>query len=283
MKYFDSHSHYTERKFNRDRHELFVDMQKEGVEYVVDCFGAKEMNLGLSLAKKYDFYYMCINDFSHYGRDDLDIETNEALINKLVEESVVKLRKLCAENKKIVAYGECWMDFRRTEKTPAEIEKAAFWFSKDLEVARKVGLPAVIHSGNADQEAFDVVKKTDMPDYGHGKGILHCYLGPPQMALDYIDMGYLISVTGLVTHRSPRGKNLVEVVKVVPLENMVIETDCPYLTPEPFRDKRNDSSYLRLVVEEIAKIKNISPQEVAEITTFNAKKIFFGKKLLQNC
>ena len=276
MNYFDAHSHYTNRKFNRDRHELFAEMQKEGVAYVVDCFGAKEMNLGLSLAKKYDFYYMCINDWNHYGKEDLDIsiESNVSLIEKLVDETVVKLKKLCAENKKIVGYGECWMDFRRTEKTPAEVQKAAFWLSKDLEVARRVGLPAVIHSGNADQESFDLIKNTDMPNYGFGKGMMHCYLGPPQMAMDYIDMGYLISVTGLVTHRSPRGRNLVEVVKKIPLEYMVIETDCPYLTPEPFRYRRNDSSLLRITVEEIAKIKNVSPQKVAEITTANAKALF---------
>ena len=276
MNYFDAHSHYTDRKFNRDRHELLSDMQKEGVAYVVDCFGAKEMTLGLSLAKKYDFYYMCINDWNNYGKDDLDInvESNVSLIEKLVDETVVKLKKLCSENKKIVAYGECWMDFRRTEKTPAEIKKAAFWLSKDLEVARRVGLPVVIHSGNADQESFDLIKNTNMPNYGFGKGMMHCYLGPPQMAMDYIDMGYLISVTGLVTHRSPRGRNLVEVVKKIPLEYMVIETDCPYLTPEPFRDKRNDSGFLRITVEEIAKLKNVSPQEVAEITTSNAKALF---------
>jgi len=248
-------------------------MHSNGVEYIVDCVGEKNRSLGLQLARKYNFYYLCIID-DHYYKTDLDINENEALINKLVDETVVKLKKLCAENKKIVAYGECWMDFRRTEKTPAEIEKASFWFAKDLEVARRVGLPPVIHSGNADEESFRVIKNTDMPNYGHGKGMMHCYLGPPNMALDYIDMGYLISVTGLVTHRSPRGKNLVEVVKRVPLEHMIIETDCPYLTPEPFRDKRNDSGLLRLTVEEIAKIKDVYPEEVAEVTTHNAKLLY---------
>ena len=155
------------------------------------------------------------------------------------------------------------------------MQKQSFWFGKDLEVARRVGLPALIHSGNADQEAFDVIKRTDMPDYGFGKGVLHSYLGPPQMALDYIDMGYLISITGLVTHRSARGKNLAEVVKTVPLSHMLIETDCPYLTPEPFRDRRNDSSLLRLTVEAIAEIKGISEEEVAEATMANAK-AFYG-------
>jgi len=273
MKYIDSHSHYTDRKFSRDRHELLTQLHNEEVEYIVDCVGEKNRSLGLQLANKYDFVYLCISD-DHYYKTDLNIEENKTLIEKLLEETVVKLKKLCAENPKIVAYGECWMDFRRTEPSPAEVQKQSFWFEKDLEVAKKVGLPVVIHSGSADKEVLNVLKNYDMPNYGNGKGMMHCYLGPPKMAFDFIEMGYLISVTGLVTHRSPRGKNLVETVKIVPLEHMVIETDCPYLTPEPFRDRRNDSGFLRLTVEEIAKIKGVSPQEVAEKTSANAKALF---------
>lgn len=275
MKYFDSHSHYASyEKRYKDMPELFAEMQKQGVAYVVDCFGTSKKNaldLGLSLAKKHDFFYICINDFGHYG----DAESNDpALVSRLVEESIDRVKKLRAENEKIVAYGECYMDFRKFEKTAAEIDSQSIWLKADFDVAKGAGLPVCIHSGNADQECFDVVKNTDMPDYGGGKGMMHCYLGPPKMALDYIDMGYLISVTGLVTHRSPRGKNLVEVVKKVPLSHMIIETDCPYLTPEPFRDRRNDSSLLRITVEAIAKIKNISEEEVAETTTANAKALY---------
>jgi len=274
MKYFDSHSHYTDRKFSRDRHELFAEMQEDGVAYVVDCFGTtkeKELNIGLSLARKYDFFYICINDFGHYGNADM---RDTALAARLIDESVERMKKLRAENKKIVAYGECYMDFRKTEKTADTLAEQTAYLKADFEIAKRVGLPVVIHSGNADQEAFDVIKDIEMPDYGFGKGMMHCYLGPPQMALDYIDMGYLISVTGLVTHRSARGKNLVEVVKKVPLSHMIIETDCPYLTPEPFRDRRNDSSLLRLTVEAIADIKNVSAAKVAEVTTANAKALY---------
>jgi len=274
MKYFDAHSHYTDKRFSRDRHELFAEMQKDGVAYVVDCFGThkeKQLNIGLSLAKKYDFFYICINDFGHYGDADL---RDTALAARLIDESVERMKKLRAEHKKIVAYGECYMDFRKYEKTTDELAKQTAWLKADFEIAKKVGLPVVIHSGNADYESFDIIKNLDMPNYGGGKGMMHCYLGPPQMALDYIDMGYLISVTGLVTHRSARGKNLVEVVKKVPLSHMIIETDCPYLTPEPFRDRRNDSSLLRLTVEAIAELKNISPEEVAETTTANAKALY---------
>jgi len=274
MKYFDAHSHYTNGKFSRDRHELLAKIQKEGVAYIVDCFGThreKDLNIGLSLAKKYNFFYICINDFGHYGDANMRDTTLAVL---LIDESVERMKKLCAQNKKIVAYGECYMDFRKTDKTADSIAEQTAYLKADFEIAKRVGLPVVIHSGNADQEAFDVIKHIEMPDYGGGRGMMHSYLGLPQMALDYIDMGYLISVTGVVTHRSPRGKNLVEVVKKVPLSHMLIETDCPYLTPEPFRDKRNDSSLLRLTVEAIADIKNVSAQEVAEITTANAKALY---------
>jgi len=274
MKYFDAHSHYAsyERRY-KDMPKLFAEMQRGGVAYVVDCFGtgSKGLDIGLSLAKKYDFFYICINDFGHYGDADM---RDTALAARLIDESVERMKKLCAQNKKIVAYGECYMDFRKHEKTADSIAEQTAYLKADFEIAKRVGLPVVIHSGNADQEAFDVIKDIEMPDYGFGKGMMHCYLGPPQMALDYIDMGYLISVTGLVTHRSARGKNLVEVVKTVPLSHMIIETDCPYLTPEPFRDRRNDSSLLRLTVEAIAELKNISPEEVAETTTSNAKALY---------
>jgi len=250
-----------------------LDMHDEGVEYIVNSTSGKDIKWGLQMAKKYHFVYLSILDDGYYN-EKADIDKEEAQIDELLKQTIEKLKKLCAENKKIVAMGEFGIDFRRTQPTPEEVRKQSFWFNKDLEASRQLGLPVVIHSGNACEVVFDLLKQADMPDYGHGRGMIHCYLGSPQMAMDYIDMGYLISVTGLVTHRSPRGKNLVEVVKRVPLENMVIETDCPYLTPEPFRDKRNDSSFLRLTVEEIAKIKNVTPAEVAEVTTANAKALF---------
>lgn len=273
MKYFDAHAHYLHGKFNRDRDRLMANLYKDNVEYIINSTSSTELDRGLQFANKYDFVYLSILDDGYY-REDADLEKEEELIDELLEDSVAWLKELCARNKKIVAIGEFGMDFRRTKPTPEEVDKQSFWFKKDLEVSRRVELPIVIHSGNACQQVFDLLKEADMPDYGHGKGMIHCYLGSPKMAMDYIDMGYFISITGLVTHGSPRGKNLTEVVRKIPLKSMLIETDCPYLTPEPFRDKRNDSSFLKITVEEIAKIKNISPDEVAEITTSNAKLLF---------
>jgi len=274
MKYFDAHSHYTHGKFSKDRQSTLDKLQKKDVAYVVDCFGTSKeniLNMGLSLAKKYSFFYVCINDFGHYGEVDM---RDPAVFKQLTHESIERMKKLRAENKKIVAYGECYMDFRKYEKTPDSLAEQTAYLKADFAIAKGAGLPVCIHSGNADQEAFDIIKDIEMPDYGGGKGMMHSYLGPPQMALDYIEMGYLISVTGVVTHRSPRGRNLVEVVKKVPLKHMIIETDCPYLTPDPYRDKRNDSSLLKYVVEAIAELKNVSPEKVAAITTENAKALY---------
>jgi len=275
MKYFDSHAHYLAKRFKKDMHKLLVDMHKnDGVEYIVNSTSDSALESGLQLAKKYDFFYLSITMDDFYLDDLEEPEKEESKINELLERTVAKALKLKKESGKIVGWGEFGMDFRKEEPTEKSIKNQSFWFKKDLEAARQLKLPVVIHSGNACDMVFDLLKAANMPDYGNGKGMIHSFLGSPELAQRYIKMGYLISVTGVVTHRSPRGRNLAQVVKKVPLENMVIETDAPHLTPEPFRDRRNDSSYLKLVVEEIAKIKNVSPQEVAKITTSNAKALF---------
>ena len=279
MKYFDSHAHYNHRKFSKDRNEILLEMRSKDVEYIVDSISIENLRHGLQMAKKHDHVYLCINDHGHidgeyYGKPHFDLDLHGAIIEQNVAEAMERVKNLCKQHKKIVAYGECYMDFRRSDKTPKTIREQSYFLLKDLEVARAAGLPVCIHSGNADDESFAVIKSIDMPDYGGGRGMMHSYLGPPKMALEYIDMGYLISVTGVVTHRSARGKNLAEVVKTIPLSGMIIETDAPYLTPEPFRDKRNDSSLLRYVVEAIAELKRVRPEEVAEITLANAKALY---------
>ena len=274
MKYFDAHAHYLAKRFSRDRDRLLSNMHKnDNVEYIVNSTSHKELEQGLQLANKYDFLYLSITCDDFYF-ENADIDIHESKINEVFERAIAKMQRLCEGNKKIVAWGEFGCDFRRTEATSEEIKKQSFWFRKDCEMARQLKLPVVIHSGNACQLVFDLLEEADLPDYGYGRGMIHSYLGTPKMALEYMEMGYLISITGVVTHRSARGKNLVEVVKKLPLKNMVIETDCPHLTPEPYRNERNNSGYLNFVVDEIAKIKNVPPEEVAETTLSNAKSLF---------
>ena len=271
MKYFDAHAHYLAKRFNRDRHSLLLNMHKNGVEGIINSTSTLELEQGLQLATKYDFVYLSIGDCGAYT-------TPPEGDKYMSEEILAKMIKLCEDNKKIVAWGEIGIDLRREEERNEEYPNGTanqiYWFKKQLDAAKQVKLPVVIHSGNACQLVFDLLKEADLPDYGYGKGMLHCYLGTPKMALEYVEMGYLISITGVVTHRTARGRNLVKTVKKVPIEKMVIETDCPHLTPEPIRNRRNDSSNLKLVVEEIAKIKNMSPEEVARITTANAKAFY---------
>jgi len=274
MKYFDAHAHYLARRFNKDRHNLLLNMHKNGIEAIVNSTSTLELEKGLQLAKKFDFVYLSVGDCAAYT-------TPPEGDKYMSEEILAKMIKLCEGNKKIVAWGEIGIDLRREEERnkeyPHGTQNQIYWFKKQLDAAKQVKLPVVIHSGNACQLVFDLLEEADLPDYGHGKGMLHCYLGTPKMALEYIEMGYLISITGIVTHQTARGRNLVETVKKVSLDKMLIETDCPHLTPEPIRNQRNDSSNLRLVVEKIAKIKNISPEEVARTTTANAK-AFYGIK-----
>ena len=270
MKYIDSHAHYLAKRFNRDRHKLLLDIHKNrGVEYIINSTSTLELEEGVKLAEKYDFVYLSIGDGCAY--------TSGPEGDKYISEDILaSMIKLAKENKKIVGWGENGIDFRRPEgRTKQGKENQIYWFNRQLDASKQAELPVVIHSGNACQTVFDILKAADLPDYGYGKGMIHSYLGTPKMALEYIEMGYLISITGVVTHATPRGKNLAEVVKRIPLERVLIETDCPHLIPEPYdRKSRNHSGNLEFVVEKIAEIKNVSPEEVAEVTTANAKSFY---------
>jgi len=223
------------------------------------------MDAALQLAKKYGFVYLSVGDCGSCTSPPAGDEF-------ISDEILAKMIKFCRDNKKVVAWGEIGIGLNREEHTRGRgKENQIYWFKKQLEAARQVKPPIVIHSRDACQLVF-VLKEADMPDYGHGKGTIHCYSGTPEMALQYVEMGYLISIGRVVTYRTAR--NLVETVKRVPLDKILIETDCPYLSPEPNRGQRNDSNNLELVVEKIAEIKNISPEKVAEATTSNAMSLF---------
>ena len=269
MKYFDAHAHYLSKQFNKDRHKLLLDIHRAGVEYIVDSINVLELEKGAELTQKYDFMYLSIGDYGPW-----EVSPKEA-VEAEIERHITDMIRLCQINKKVVALGEMGLDMRRGQ-TMQSLEKdySIYWFKRQLEAAKEVKRPVVIHSGDACQPVFDILRKADMPDYGHGKGMIHCYLGTPKMALEYVEMGYMISISGVITHKSARGKNLVEVAKIVPLKNMVIETDCPYLAPEPFRGKRNDSQNLYYITENIGKILGVSRKDVAKTTTDNALRLF---------
>lgn len=271
MKYFDAHAHYIGNRFKKDRHQLFLDMHKNGgVEYIVNSTSTLELDEGVQLAKRYDFIYLTIGDNCAYT---CGAEGDEYMSAEMLE----KMIRLAKSNKKIVAWGEIGIGLNREHHIINNgKESQIYWLKKQLEAAKQVKLPVVIHSRDACQLVFDILKEADMPECGYGKGMLHCFNSSPQLAVDYVKMGYLISISGIVTYSN--AWHLVETVRRIPLDKLLVETDCPYLTPEPYgRKERNDSSKLKLIVDKIAEIKNISPEEVSEVTTSNAK-LFYGIK-----
>ena len=255
--YFESHAHYDDRRFDADRHEIITACKTMGVEYIINI-GAdlRSSKKSVQLAERYDFIYATVGVHPHYAKS-------------LDESSFSDLVKLTKESK-VVAVGEIGLDFYR-DLSPRDVQRK--WFERQLELAKECGLPAVIHSRDACQEVYDTVKAKKLSERdGRGAGVIHCFTGSAEMARRYVELGYFIGIAGPLTYRNAR-KN-VETVDCIPLERILIETDCPYLTPEPFRGKRNDSQNLKYICEKISEIKQIPLEKVMKITAENGKALF---------
>lgn len=253
--YFDSHAHYDDGRYRADRDELLEGLPLRGVGFVVNI-GAdmRSSEKGIRLAEKYPYIYASVGVHPHSAKD-----MNAGDLVKM--ESWLK-------HPKVVAVGEIGLDFFHNY-SPQDVQRE--WFKKQLAVAEAADVPVVIHSREAAQEVFDILCASTVR-----RGVIHCYAGSAEMAKEYVKMGFLIGVGGVVTFS--KGRKLAEVVKELPIETILIETDCPYLTPEPYRDKRNDSSYLKFIVEKIADIKGMRSEDVASITTENALALYQIKK-----
>ncbi len=251
--YFESHAHYDDRRFNEDRYELIEALKNEHNVHNIINIGADmpSSERSIELAEKYDFIYAAVGVHPHEA-DSLD------------EDKFAHLRELTKE-KKVVAVGEIGLDFYY-DNSPRDIQR--YWFKRQLELAKEVDLPVVIHSRDAAQECFDIIKES-----GVRKGVIHCYSGSAEMAADYIKMGFKIGVGGVVTYKN--SKKLVETVKNISIDDILIETDSPYLAPSVVRGTRNDSSNLKYVVKKIAELKEMTEEEVADITSKNAVELFF--------
>jgi TatD DNase family protein len=173
-----------------------------------------------------------------------------------------------AANPKVVAIGEIGLDYYWVKDEEGRAKQRE-WFEKQLKLAKEVKLPVIIHSRDAAEDTFNTIKRYNTQS---DKGIVHCYSYSKELALEYVKMGWYIGVGGVVTFKN--GKKLVQTVEAIPIESIVIETDCPYMAPEPFRGQRNSSEYLKYVVEKIADIKGMSPEEVEKITYQNALNIY---------
>lgn len=249
---FDTHAHYDDEKFNEDREKLLEELPELGVGTVVNVGASlKGCRASIEFAKKYPYFYAAVG-------------VHPDACGELDEESFAELEKLCQEEK-VVAVGEIGLDYH-WDVEPREVQKK--WFIRQIELARKLNLPINVHSRDAAEDTFNIIKK-----HAQGlKGIIHCFSGSKELAVEYVKLGFHIGVGGVVTFKN--GKKMKQVVESIPLEWIVLETDCPYLAPEPYRGKRNNSSYIRHMAEKIAVIKGITTEEVLAQTNKNAREVY---------
>ncbi|MBE5940736.1 MAG: TatD family deoxyribonuclease [Lachnospiraceae bacterium] len=250
---FDTHAHYDDERFDEDREQLFSSMKENGVGNIVNVSATYESCLTtLKYTRQFPFVYGAIG-----------VHPTETA--GLDEDKFNNLRQY-AKEPKVVAIGEIGLDYYWDEPD-REIQKK--WFVKQLELARELKLPVNIHSRDAAEDTMKIMKENHAEEIG---GIIHCYSYSSEMALEYVKMGFYIGVGGVVTFKNSR--KLKEVVEKVPIDKIVVETDAPYLAPEPHRGHRNTSINLKYVVEEIAKIKGMTTEEVIKVTEANAKKVY---------
>lgn len=245
----DTHAHYDDKAFHEDRAGVLATMAENGIHRIVNVgssLGACRRTIGLM--EEYDFIYGA-----------LGVHPTDS--GELTEDDIQWLKAQCALEK-CVAVGEIGLDYYWDEPE-REIQKK--WFVRQLYLAKEVKLPVVIHSRDAAQDTVDIMKAEHAEGVG---GVIHCFSYGKELAKIFLDMGFFIGVGGVVTFNN--GRKLKEVVEYVPLDRIVVETDCPYLAPVPFRGKRNDSRKLPLVLDQIAEIKGISREEAEEITYRNA-------------
>ncbi len=250
---FDTHAHYDDEQFDQDRDELLSGMRERNVGWIVNVGSTAEgSRMSVALAEKYDFIYAAVG-----------LHPDE--VGELTDEFLAWMGETARTNPRVKAIGEIGLDYH-WDVEPREVQQACF--VRQMELARELGLPIAVHSRDAAQDTLDLIRA-----HGQGiPGILHCFSGSTEMAREYIKLGYHIGIGGVVTFKN--AKKAKEVAAEIPLESMVLETDCPYMAPVPYRGKRNSSDLIDYVAAEIASLRGISKEEVIERTAENAKALF---------
>lgn len=251
---FESHAHYNDEAFNEDRDILLTSMKENGIEYILNIGTSIETcKATLRLIDKYPFMY-----------GTMGIHPDD--VGELTDETFQWLKASC-KHEKVVAVGEIGLDYYWDKESHEQQKK---WFVRQLELAREADLPIVVHSREAARDTFELLKENNAGEIG---GVMHCYSYSKEMAREYVKMGFYIGVGGVVTFKN--GRRLQETVEETPLDRILLETDCPYLSPEPNRGKRNSSLNIPYIAKKIAQIKGIEYDEVVRITNANAKSLFF--------
>lgn len=252
---FDTHAHYEDSRFDKDREQLLASMDGHGITAIVNVASTVETTKkSIALAKTYDFMYASVGIHPSEIRD--------------IEEGDMEWLYEQTKEPKVVAVGEIGLDYY-WEKEEAVQKQQRYWFEKQLLLAKESGLPVIIHSRDAAQDTLELMKQAHEM---HIPGVIHCFSYSAQIAQEYVRMGYYIGIGGVVTFKN--AKKLKEAVASIPLEQIVLETDCPYMAPEPYRGKRNSSLYLPYVVKQVAQLKGVSEQEVVQATNRNARRLY---------
>lgn len=249
---FESHAHYDSQQFDEDRDELLRSMPENGVGTIINSGANWDSVTGVvELAQRYPYVYAAVG-----------MHPDE--VGDLNEDRFAYLKSQC-QKEKVVAVGEIGLDYYWDNESH-DVQKK--WFIKQLDLARELNLPVIIHSRDAAADTLEIMK-----EHGKGlRGVIHCFSYSVELAREYVKMGFHIGIGGVVTFKN--GKKLKEIAQEIPLDRILLETDCPYLAPVPFRGKRNSSIYISYIAEEIANLKGITYEEVVAQTEENGKKLF---------
>ena len=249
----DSHAHLDDERFDRDRERLIESLKENGIDLVINPGDDLQSSIkAVALAEKYENIYAAVGVHPHAAKE--------------MDDATIGILKSFTNREKVIAIGEIGLDYYY-DNSPRDIQRQRF--IEQLNLAKEVDLPVIIHSRSAAGETFEILKEAQD---GNLEGVLHCYSGSVEMAIEYIKLGFYISIAGPITFKN--SKVAKEVAKAVPLDKLLIETDSPYLTPEPYRGKRNEPIYVRYVAGTIAEAKGLSFEEIAKATAENAKKLF---------
>ena len=274
---FETHAHYDDERFDRDRRELLSQLPRLCAQdikteecHLQGCVGAV-----INVASTIGSIEACAAMAEEYPHVYAALGVHPSELEGMSEAVLDRIRKLC-NSKKTVAVGEIGLDYY-WEKDKKAQENQRIWFSRQMELAREVKLPVVIHSRDAAEDTLSVMKELHAEEI---PGVVHCYSYSPELAREYVKMGYYIGVGGVVTFKNAR--KLVQTVEETPMERILLETDSPYLCPEPHRGHRNDSRELIYVVKKIAEIKGLTEEAVEELTWENACRLFYKVHKEQN-
>jgi TatD DNase family protein len=240
-KIFDSHAHYDDESFDIDRDELIETLNKSGVIGILNCSSSYEsIKKTCELIDKWNFIYGAVG-----------IHPENA--GELTKDRLEEIKDIIKNNPKVIAVGEIGLDYHWDENPPEDVQKEVF--RKHMMIAKELNMPVIIHDRDAHKDTLDIIK-----EFPEVKGVVHCFSGSVEFAKECLKLGYYIGVTGVITFKN--AKKLVEVVKEVPIDKLLVETDCPFMTPEPNRGKRNKSDYIEHIIERIALIKEIDPKQL---------------------